>query len=626
MVSNDRDMLKALLQGMTDGVGLVDTSGKLVHTNRRLAEIYGLALDDIAEHPASLVRDDLLSRVANPKEVVADLQKALSDLASFPIVEFQIVWPVTRDVQLKFFPIYSESGQFVGRGTVVRDITSQKELERLKSDLTAIVSNELRRPLAAIRGCAATLLQSDWDPETLDGLVRIIGEQSSKIIEVIDRLTDVSKIQAGTLRIEPRPTDLAQLVRSAVNTIESRTRRHHLEILFPASLPLLDIDGPRIEQVMENLLENAVKYSPTGRNITVSIETDAEFVQVSIADNGIGIPEGLLDKVFDRFFRVKSQEVSHVTGAGLGLAISRSLVEAHGGRIWAESVPGGGSTFRFTLPLLPSSGPETWVPSDRMLPDQQRFISDVPRVPPATERAQRESAKARILIADDEARNVRFLRATLEAAGYHVNVVADGGVALETISAQAPDLVFLGTLLPGIDGYEVCRRVREFADVPILMLGGKGEADTVRGLDAGADDYLSKPVSTTEVLARVRANMRRARSAAVSTATATEHSSRFFACGNLKIDFVQHKVTVKGEEIKLTPKEYKILYHLAVNAGRVLVHEDLLRRVWGPEYKSELSYLWVHIRHLREKLEDNAASPKYILTQPGFGYKLASPE
>ena len=623
-VAFDSSILRALVGGMVDGIAVVDTSGQTVYCNQRAAEIYGVALDGIIGLRSSLVRDDVLSRVANPKEVIGDFQEAMSHLDDMPVIEFKIVWPVSRHVQLRFFPIYGNDGRFLGRGTLIRDVSSERELDRLRADIVSIVSHEIRRPLASIKGCAATLLQSQWDPDTLDGLVRIIDEQSGKISELADNLTDLSRIQAGVLSIERRPTDLAQVVRNAVATIESHTRRHHLEIVLPQNLPLVEVDGPRVQQVIENLLDNAVKYSPSARNITVQVELDAHFVQINVADNGIGIAEENLDRVFDRFFRVNRPEVAHVSGAGLGLSISKSLVEAHGGRIWAESSRGEGSTFRFTLPLLHPRDPAAAVLVETMLPDQQRFISDRP-LNHSRERVQSRPTKALILVADDEPRSVRFLRATLEAAGYNVIVASEGHVALETISAEEPDLVLLDILLPGLDGYEVCRRAREFSSVPILMLSGRAdEADKVRGLNIGADDYLSKPVGTSELLARVRAVMRRARLATSPAAADADRPARFFASGDLKIDFGQHRVTLKGQDIKLTPTEYKILYHLAVNAGRVLVHEDLLRRVWGPQYQSEIGYLWVHIRHLREKIEEKPATPRYILTQPGFGYKLVS--
>lgn len=624
-VTRDSSILKALFGGMVDGIAVVDTTGQVAYFNQRAAEIYGVALDEIIGHPASLVRDDVLSRVANPKEVVASFQEAMSSLADLPVIEFKIVWPVSRHVQLRFFPVYGTDCQFLAQGTLIRDISSERELDRLRADIVSIVSHEIRRPLASIRGCAATLLQSQWDTETLDGLVRIIDQQSGKISELIDNLTDLSRIQAGDLRIERRPTDLAQVVRNAVNTIESHTRRHHLEIILPQNLPLLDIDGARVGQVIENLLDNAVKYSPNGRNITIVVELYADLAQISVIDGGIGIAEENLDRVFDRFFRVNGLEVAHVAGAGLGLSISKSLVEAHGGKIWAESAAGKGSTFRFTLPLVFPHDPVGGTLAGTMLPEQQRFVSGRLRTT-SRELTQTEFTKALILIVEDEARSVRFLRAILEAAGYNVIVASDGHVALETISAQEPDLVLLDILLPRMDGYEVCRRVREFSSVPILMLSGKSdEADKVRGFNIGADDYLTKPFGAAELLARVRAVMRRARPATSSMTDGIEHVATSFACGDLKMDFSQRRVTLKGQVIRLTPIEYRVLYHLAVHAGRVLVHEDLLRRVWGPQYQAEIGYLWVHIRHLREKIEENPARPRYILTQPGFGYKLVSP-
>ena len=212
------------------------------------------------------------------------------------------------------------------------------------------------------------------------------------------------------------------------------------------------------------------------------------------------------------------------------------------------------------------------------------------------------------------------MRTNLERAGYRVLTVATGSEALEKVAGDAPDAVVLDLMLPGMDGFEICTRIREFSTMPILMLTAKGElGDKIRGLDLGADDYLTKPFAPEELTARLRAVLRR-------TGLSEEPRGQpIFRCGELTIDFSQRQVSVDGREIKLAPTEYKLLYQLATNAGRVLLHEDLLRRVWGPEYRDETEYLWVYVRYLRQKIERDASHPRYLLSEPGIGYVLRCP-
>lgn len=230
-------------------------------------------------------------------------------------------------------------------------------------------------------------------------------------------------------------------------------------------------------------------------------------------------------------------------------------------------------------------------------------------------------SKQRILIVDDEPRLIRLVREVLGAVGYEVLEAADGETGIEMVALEQPDLLLLDILLPrGMDGYEVCRRVREFANLPIIMLTAKArEADMLEGFDVGADDYLTKPFSAKELIARVGAVLRRSKSP-------EEITLKEIGCGDLKIDFARHGVTVKGQQVRLTRTEYKLLHELAMNANKVMLHQDLLTVVWGPEYRDDIDYLRAYIRYLRQKIEVDPSHPRYILTHTGVGYMLACPE
>lgn len=230
--------------------------------------------------------------------------------------------------------------------------------------------------------------------------------------------------------------------------------------------------------------------------------------------------------------------------------------------------------------------------------------------------------EARILVVDDEPKLVRLVHEILTATGYEVLVANNGVHALEMTAVEQPDLILLDLILPNnLDGYEVARRIREFSDVPIIMLTAKvREADILRGFEIGADDYITKPFSAKELLARIRAVLKRVKGAG-SSATESEIN-----CGNLKIDLARRRVTLAGREIRLTPTEYRLLYELAIHCNQVMLHEQLLITIWGTEYRDDLDYLRAYIHYLRQKLELDPSNPRIILSSPGVGYMLAAPE
>ncbi len=229
--------------------------------------------------------------------------------------------------------------------------------------------------------------------------------------------------------------------------------------------------------------------------------------------------------------------------------------------------------------------------------------------------------KAKILAVDDSPRIRQLVQANLSVAGYEVTTARDGDEALAKLEHTPYNLVILDLVLPKVDGYEVARRIREFSAVPIIMLTARNnEVDIVRGFDVGADDYLTKPFSVNELLARVRAVIRR-------TQFPEEIVTREpLVAGEITIDLAQHRVLVRGQEVALTPLEYRLLSYLATNQGRVMLHEDILRHVWGPEYREESQYLRVYVRYLRQKIEQDPSAPKYIITKPGAGYMFQAPE
>jgi len=230
--------------------------------------------------------------------------------------------------------------------------------------------------------------------------------------------------------------------------------------------------------------------------------------------------------------------------------------------------------------------------------------------------------KTTILTADDDPQLLRLITRNLQLEGYEVLPVSDGQQALEQIEQKSPDVVLLDVMMPRMDGFTVCHKVREFSSVPIIIVTARGQdQDKVRGLDLGADDYLTKPFSLDELLARVRAVLRRAQFSAKENAQGLQST---MTTGELTIDFSQHLVALGGREVALTPTEFSILAYLAQNAGRIVTQDLLLEHVWGSEYLGEGHMLQVNINRLRRKIETDPTHPRYILTKVGVGYSLAA--
>lgn len=357
-----RELAHDALSSLADGVMLVDDDARIVLLNPRAQELFGIhASEWLSEDVSQLYRK--LSRNSTVGEILFErLEQNASRAHEMPSFEFTLRTPQERIVQAKWFAL-PEGNAY---GVLWRDVTHDKEAEQIKNQLLSTVSHELRTPLASIKGFATTLLRQDvrWDDATQREFLRIIEEESNRLEELIDNLLDMSQMEAGALRIQREPLQLRRLVREAVEQAQRRTETHWFVMDLPAELPRVWGDSRRIRQVLNNLLENAIKYSPNGGQISVTCEIVSQQTQavadhhetrdvvVSISDQGQGIPREYLERVFDRFFQVDAANTRKTGGSGLGLGIAKGIVEAHGGAIWAESEPGQGSVFRFSLPIV----------------------------------------------------------------------------------------------------------------------------------------------------------------------------------------------------------------------------------------------------------------------------------
>ena len=584
-----RAELEALIEASPVGVGVFDARTAMpLSFNREVARIVaGLG---IVRHTPAQVVDVISARRADGREISFD------ELARAERVrgeEIELLGPDDRSsrVLLNVAPIMSEAGDVQSVVVTMQDLSPFEELERSRAEFLGMVSHELRAPLTSIKGSAASALRTSraLDPAEQRQFFRIIEEQADRIDDLVGDLLDAGRIDSGTLSVDAVPADVRTLVDRARNTFLSGGGRNPVVIDLPAGLPRVLADEGRIVQVLNNLFANAAQHAPEHSTIRVAAESDGVHVSLSVADEGEGVPPDLLPRLFRK-------EVRRVEGSvgvsGLGLAICKGLVEAHGGRIWAESDGAGrGTRFTFTLQAVEE-------------PAAERNFSS---------RGTDRSAGTPILVVDDDPEALRYMRGVLDDAGYAPIVTGEPKEVADLIRSKRPRLVLLDLVLPGTDGIAMMDSVPELADLPVIFISAYGRDETVaRALECGAVDYLVKPFSPTELAARVRAALRRA-----------EPSD--FALGDLSIDYARRLVRMGDRAVELTPMEYELLRVLAVNAGRVCDYESLLRQVWRSDNTGDTQPVRDFVKKLRRKLGDRAADPAYILNVRGVGYRMREP-
>ena len=598
--------LEALVDTSPVGVVVFDArTGHPVSLNREAKRIVGgLRMPD--RTPEQLL--EVLSwRRADGREIAPDdfplaLAQELSSPELVRAEEIVLEVPDGRSVTtlINATPIHSEDGEVESLVVTMQDLAPLEELERLRAEFLGMVSHELRAPLAAIKGSAATVLDGSPAPEPAEMLqfFRIINEQADHMRGLISDLLDAGRIEAGTLTVTPEPAALAGLVEQARNTFLNGGGRHTVQIDLPPDLPRVLADRRRIVQVLNNLFSNASGYSPESSPIRVTALRDGVHVAVSVSDEGRGLPADRMTHLFRKFSRIDGEARERgIEGSGLGLAICKGLVEAHGGRIWAES--GGedrGSRFTFTIPVAEETASGAATGPARTSSGSRRAGLE----PPC------------ILVVDDDPQALRYVRDALTEAGYSPQVTGDPEEVPRLIETHQPHLILLDLMLPGTDGIELMERVPAMADVPVIFISGYGRDQIIaKALEAGAADYVVKPFSPTELVARIQVALR-----------GRAEPPEPYRLGDLAIHYEERRVAVAGHEVKLTATEYELLRELSVNAGRVLTHDDLLRRVWRSN-SSDARLVRAFVKKLRRKLGDDASSPAYILTEHRVGYRMA---
>jgi signal transduction histidine kinase/CheY-like chemotaxis protein len=466
------DINQIVLDSTRDGIVMLDREGRRVLINaayERLMEELGVPDDpSYSERLASFA-----AVTTEPAAFQAAIQALVGDSEVEAVSEF------TAAASGRSFQLFSsparENGAYVGRVYVLHEVTRERESDRLKTELLATVSHELRTPLAGILGFAELLQRRELDPATRGAYLETVHREAQRLTRLINDFLDLQRIEEGALSLALEPLHLREVMAEQIELHARESREHALELVAPDEPTEVLADPARVAQVIGNLLSNAIKYAPAGGPVRATVETRDDVVRVSVRDEGIGIAEADQPRIFEKFFRVDSSDTREIGGTGLGLALSREIVEAHGGRMGFESTLGVGSTFWFELPSLASLGDGR---------------------PRAVLVESRESGLAELLE---------------EQAGLRVDSAASGPEALRRIAADPPALICLDVALPApLDGWELLAHLQtrpETATTPVVAITAPSGARRAAAL--GAASVVAKPVERTELLAAVQRLLKR---------------------------------------------------------------------------------------------------------------------
>ena len=591
--------LEALIETSPVGVIVFDSrSGQIASSNREVQRIVkNLSKQGI---PLERLFEVVVCRRADGQEVLlTDFLRAehFANAETTRGEEVVLSIPDGRSLRTLINAVRVRAKEDMTESVVVtvQDLAPLEEIERMRTEFLSLVGHELRAPLTSIKGSAATLLEQSeaLDPLEMRESHRIIAEQADHMRGLIADLLDAGRIDSGTLSVSPEPSTLADMVKQARRTFLTANAGRSVLVDLPDGLPPVMADRQRIVQVLNNLLANAARHTTAASMIRVTAEREGQDVAVTVSDNGAGLPAELLPHLF----RKHAGSVSGAASHGLGLAICKGLVEAHGGRIRAASDgPGRGTTITFTVPAAE--------------PDQanSEHTSGKPSAPASSERT-------RILVVDDDPNMLRLVRDMLDAAGYEPLVTGAPEDLARLIRTQRPQLVLLDLLLPDRNGLELLQEIPELSDLPVIVISGHGSDETIaRAFELGIDDYIVKPFSTTELVARIRAALRR------------QQKPEPFVLGELEIQYESREVTVSGKAVNLTVTEFDLLRLLSVNAGRISRYETLLRQIWSEREDPDPNLVRIFVCNLRRKLGDSAADPAWIFNQRGVGFYMPKPD
>jgi PAS domain S-box-containing protein len=479
-LDEERERLDTVLSAVGDGVIVLDSDNKVLMANRRVSEIFGVPMEALQGCDLAMLIEQVRHRLLHAdlvEQKVLELKRAPSLVDE---ITLELDDPGRQSIRLYSVPVRGADGTVVGRIATSLDLGREREIERMKAEFMSTISHELRTPLTSIKGSLGLLLGGAAGQFSSDAreLLDIARSNTDRLVRVINQILDMMLLERGQALIRAVPMPLRPCAERAVRAVAAQAQEAGVEVRvrIPGDLPNVKGDSRRIDQVLVNLLSNALKFSPRGREVVLSARAQADRVVVSVQDSGRGMTPEFLERLFGKFEHAEGSLTRQRQGMGLGLAICRHIVQAHGGRIWAESKENEGSTFYFTLPTCVSAVEE-------------------PEGVPAAGEGEPSAAPRLVLVIDNDEDVTRILSYVFESQGHQVITAHGGAEAIELARRHRPDMVTLDLNMPDLDGFEVLRTLRsaeETRSTPVICISVR--PDLRRALTLGADFCMEKPL------------------------------------------------------------------------------------------------------------------------------------
>lgn len=491
-----KETLQAITDSLGAGVIMLDTEGKIIFINKAWKELFSYldfsklcnACESFYIHDYTCINTEIflentMTGIEDNQNVVSRLLSLIGDNETYFEIDLEQTSPVNRFLNLYSNPCISQAGSAYGRVIVVRDVSHQKEVDRLKLELISTVSHELRTPMSSILGFSELLLTRELSEERNKEYIKIINSEAKRLTELINVFLDIQRMESGKQTFNKHLNSMNEIMEDALKLFENIGDKHR--IIYNGDIKkeyLVYCDRDKILQVLSNLLSNAIKYSPNGGDIVVDLKLENGRLRTSVTDHGLGIPDNAKKELFTKFFRVDNDDRRKIGGSGLGLAISKEIIKAHGGEIGFKSTYGQGSTFYFCLPYTEQG----------LRDDSLEGTNNIPST----------SNKEKLLIIEDDLAIVSLIKEILKDEGFEMHNVSSGEEALEYVSKYSYKLIIIDIALSGqLNGWDVLKELKsrkDTTDTPIIITSVYENKNMA--LQKDITDYLVKPFEPEQLM------------------------------------------------------------------------------------------------------------------------------
>ncbi|HXR65598.1 MAG TPA: ATP-binding protein, partial [Ktedonobacteraceae bacterium] len=435
-LAEEYTLLAGIAANMRSGFLLLNQAEHITYGNPSAWRLLHIENDLLPTQDVFDVRQQLVSLAVDPNSAQVELDRLWRSPEAENFTDLALTDAAIRWLRVQSFPVRDMPGRLLGRGVLLDDITLERSADQTRGETLAMAAHELKTPLAIIKGSATTLLGNStrWDPAMQREMLQMIDTQTDRLHEILNTLLDVWRLDAGAQNLRLSEVRLPELLRLLVERWRKNAPHHRILCEITNDLSPILCDPARVEQALQHLLHNAVSYSPKGGTIRLILQNDENELRLSVSDQGKGLAPEHLEHIFDRFYRVVEGN-ERVQGSGLGLAVARATIEAHGGRIWADSLgPEKGATFYCTLPFTP---PDELTSSTAWSLAGKLPTTKIQAVPTSAALA-RHSQRVRVAVVESDARIARYLRANLEEERYQVQVLSHGTQFLHQFDLEEP--------------------------------------------------------------------------------------------------------------------------------------------------------------------------------------------